>query len=377
MKTVRAHSSKVGQLTTQARRIANPAQHVHVDTRNEPKQGMVTNTADQKQDHKLALPRPITDKEKIDKWLRDTIEYPDELIDQTIDNHDNLFCCSRTMHEQRKTTDDHQPKTKREPELVKTRKPVKGHGRQVLTEEQEPDAMSDGESVITSISSVMGESARSTARSVRVKASVSDQGKHLKEVKSGFLDKPRSHVLVKHKWPHMNQNPRYITEALMFNQLNFPQFVGGECRTILRAENSSEVYGRLRILSKVAYLFDQCRSWEKARAAYFAIISSIEEGEASWDSSFGHYDLMCPAPSENKLENKPEYKNVPSRAKTQKTRDFFCKDYQKGDCQQSAPHRAWICNSMETVEHFCFTCFKAKLGKLTHVPGTEQCSNNR
>ena len=27
------------------------------------------------------------------------------------------------------------------------------------------------------------------------------------------------------------------------------------------------------------------------------MISSIEEGESSWDSSFGHYDMMCPPPA--------------------------------------------------------------------------------
>ena len=44
---------------------------------------------------------------------------------------------------------------------------------------------------------------------------------------SGFLDKPRSQVLIKLLWPHMNQNPRYVTSSLTFNQLNFAQFVGG------------------------------------------------------------------------------------------------------------------------------------------------------
>ena len=58
------------------------------------------------------------------------------------------------------------------------------------------------------------------------------------KLKSGFLDEPRSNVIVKLKWPHMNQNPRsnvivklkwphmnqnprYVTTALTFNQLSF------------------------------------------------------------------------------------------------------------------------------------------------------------
>ena len=62
---------------------------------------------------------------------------------------------------------------------------------------------------------------------------------------SGFLDKPRSQVLIKLMWPHMNQDPRYVTHSLTFNQLNFAQLVGGECRTILRCDSDAELCGRL------------------------------------------------------------------------------------------------------------------------------------
>ena len=194
------------------------------------------------------------------------------------------------------------------------------------------------------------------------------------KIKSGYLDKPRSSVMVKHEWPHMNQDPRYITEPLMFNQLNFSQFVGGECRTIIKAEDDEEKTGRLRVLSKIAYLFNQCDSWDRARAAYFAIISSIEEGEAHWSSSFGHYDMMCPAPQIVEAKEKSEGRvSQNPRPRTTPRRDFFCKEFQKGDCPQASPHRAWVRNSMETVEHFCSLCYRAKLGKQPHVPTSEQC----
>ena len=136
--------------------------------------------------------------------------------------------------------------------------------------------------------------------------------------KSGFLEKPWTRVLIKHTWPHMNQNPRYIPSPISFNQLSFPQFVGGECRTILKSEDAAEVGGRLHILSKVAYLFEQCKNWDKARSAYFAILSSIEEGEAIWTSSFGHYDLMCPAPvGDPRVDTRSDQKNAQSKNPTQ------------------------------------------------------------
>ena len=48
-----------------------------------------------------------------------------------------------------------------------------------------------------------------------------------KKIKSGFLDKPKSQVIQKLRWPHMNQNHRYVTTSLGFNELSFSQFVGG------------------------------------------------------------------------------------------------------------------------------------------------------
>ena len=49
----------------------------------------------------------------------------------------------------------------------------------------------------------------------------------------------------------MTPEPRYDSIALMYNELNFSQFVCGECCTITRFRNMKEVFGRLRILSKV------------------------------------------------------------------------------------------------------------------------------
>ena len=195
-------------------------------------------------------------------------------------------------------------------------------------------------------------------------------------LKSGFLDKPCTVVIAKQIWPHMNQNPRYVTTALTFNQLNFCQFVGGECRTILKTSDEEEVYGRLRVLSKVAYLYDQCRDWDRARAAYFAMVSSIEEGEASWSSTFGHYDMMCPPkweepPTRGDRQDRSKFNN-----KVQK-REFYCRDFQKGECSSPAPHRGWVKNGYENVDHFCFPCFRAKLGKLGHVPNSDDCGQKK
>ena len=200
------------------------------------------------------------------------------------------------------------------------------------------------------------------------------RGKKSKKIKSGFLDKPKSHVIKKLRWPHMNQNHRYVTSSLGFNELTFNQFVGGECRTIARTSCPEERLGRLRILSKVAYLFEQCKNWDKARGVYYAIVSSIEEGDMSWDSNMAQFDLMCPPYIPEKSE---QQRGAVKVNKVSQKKEFFCRDFQKGECSQAPPHRAWVRSSFEIVEHFCAQCYKAKLGKLMHAPGQENCMSNR
>ena len=122
------------------------------------------------------------------------------------------------------------------------------------------DMDSDGESVISNFLIRTGGS-NVTQVSHR---SIKPSSHHAKNPKSGFLDKQCTKVMFKLTWPHMSQNPRYVPEPRSFNQLSFAQFVGGECRTILKTEQAQEVTGRLKILSKIAYLYEQCKSWDRA-----------------------------------------------------------------------------------------------------------------
>ena len=183
---------------------------------------------------------------------------------------------------------------------------------------------SDGELVITACSFqsralVMSRQKTDSVKYSKINNKAIKNNKKLVELKSGFLDKPMSQVVIKHKWPHMNQNPQYNHQS---SDLNFQQFVGGECRMIIKTEHVNELYGCLRIMSKIAYLYDQCKSWDRARSAHFAIISSIEEGEAGWNSSFGHYDLMCVPPLEQKSDQYEPQGNS-SLGKNNSNHDYF------------------------------------------------------
>ena len=78
---------------------------------------------------------------------------------------------------------------------------------------------SDGELVVTACSFqsralVMSRQKTDSVKYSKINNKAIKNNKKLVELKSGFLDKPMSQVVIKHKWPHMNQNPQYITKAL-------------------------------------------------------------------------------------------------------------------------------------------------------------------
>ena len=85
----------------------------------------------------------------------------------------------------------------------------------------------DGESCYSIESRVRGGIEDKSVSGGSVRSQNSYRNSQGSRVKSGFLDKPKSEVLFKLRWPHMNQNPRYVTTGLHYNQLTFPQFVGG------------------------------------------------------------------------------------------------------------------------------------------------------
>ena len=73
------------------------------------------------------------------------------------------------------------------------------------------DTDSDGESVCSlnsnrSRQSSVSGSVSSVSKKSRASKMSKSHSMHGRNPKSGFLDKPRTCVLVKHMWPHMNQN---------------------------------------------------------------------------------------------------------------------------------------------------------------------------
>lgn len=198
-------------------------------------------------------------------------------------------------------------------------------------------ANEDGESMFSFATKLSGEAGRSDISNPKTK------------VKSGMYDKIADEVILKLKWPHKRLSRVWVPERVQPNQMTFEQVVAGEIAIILRSENPEEVRCRLHILQKLAYWNMQGQPWQRVRDIYMAILHSIEEGEANFQSTFNEYDQVFPV------------KQI-SKGKTFNKRDvFWCREYNRETCALDSGHKATIAGTERTVLHICAACWK--LGK--------------
>ena len=96
---------------------------------------------------------------------------------------------------------------------------------------------------------------------------------------------------------------------------------------------------------------------------YEAIIESIEMGEEEWTSDFSHYETMIPL----------------TRGEIRKDKDrsnelYWCKPYQKGQCNEISPHMALLRPDDPPVPvlHICAHCWIKEHCRAEHAES--ECS---
>ena len=193
-----------------------------------------------------------------------------------------------------------------------------------------------------------------------------------KESKSGRLDKPSTDVKTRLSWPHMFQNKRYVTKGLLFDELSFEQLVGGEARIMLGLQDKEQMFGRLRVLECCAYWLDRSKDWTLVRGIYTAIMESIERGDENWASDFYHYDALVARAKSN--WDKHDKGKV---AQTKKAFEYYCREYNRGECTLSAPHKAWVKGENRKVLHCCAACLRKDKEIRSHMQSDLSCPHYR
>ena len=185
------------------------------------------------------------------------------------------------------------------------------------------------------------------------------------KLKSGTYAKSNINIKVQEQWPHMNVLRKYCKRTT-FEQLEFDAFVAGEIKIILGLNSVAEMRGRLDFLLKISHWLCRSKDWPLVKGLYEAVLESIEMGEETWFSDFSHYGSMVPGVA--KQDNRGEVK---LRSK-EKTEVFWCKMYQRINCQETSPHMAQVKpdEPLVPVIHCCALCLQRD-GKRNDHPESE------
>ena len=211
---------------------------------------------------------------------------------------------------------------------------------------------------------------------------------------SGIKDRNMETVVNKQLYPHAALQQEYLWgwngENIEFRKLSFGLFVAGEIEVIMGGSmNRNDAQRRLQMLKTMAYRA-QYVEWSKLLHLHAAILAKIEMGFATWDSNFEQVEKMV-------LENpgkvdwssrlglrqpRTSGKNTggdrPSNARTSGWGDdrnivWWCKDFQSGSCDQSAPHTKNICGREVSVKHICAKCFQKDEAERSHPDTLPSC----
>ena len=192
-------------------------------------------------------------------------------------------------------------------------------------------------------------------------------GKNKKE--SGLAEKPTALFKNKLRYPHVHLEAFFNDPPSSMQKLEFEHYIVGETEQISVTMDRQEREGRMELMKTISEW--KVRSgWPAARSAYITVMRMLEMGKLNWNQDFRqlHYLLMTRSrgPTDfvkNQKQGKP------------KTRPdiWFCKDYNHGGCNKTAPHPTMINGVTRAVAHICAKCYLKSQSQQEHPESADTC----
>ena len=191
---------------------------------------------------------------------------------------------------------------------------------------------------------------------------IDDEGRG-RASRSGILDKATSNIQHKEIWLQKNLLEDWADEEVSFNQLLFEHYVAGEARTIELCTEPAQIFGRLKLIRRIAYAKLRGYEWHLIRKMYAAILTSIEARENTWESNFDRFENIL-------------YRRLHKNPKDKEVKKWYCRDYNRPEgCSRQSPHKAPVgaAGIIKTVLHICAACWMKDKAEKKHPEGHETC----
>ena len=202
-------------------------------------------------------------------------------------------------------------------------------------------------------------------------------------LKSGKRKTVSSRVKYPQEWPNSHLNLHFVSRKKDYEELSMSEFCAGYS-TILEFSKGIERKHRIAHLTELMYLSSKF-TWKTVLNYHGACLTEIERGQLEWGDSFlalkstilagGTLLSQSGGSLNNRSQSATGAAGYGGQNKPEST--LFCKNYQRGTCQQTRDHYGLFYGESRLLKHICATCWQ-KEGKLSRHPETaDECPHKQ
>ena len=190
--------------------------------------------------------------------------------------------------------------------------------------------------------------------------------------RSGKNKSITSDVKFPQEWPHSHLSLHFVNRKKAYEELSLGEFCAGYS-AILEFTRGSERDHRISHLKELMYLSTKF-TWRSVLNYHGACLMEIERGHLSWGDSFLILQSTTLAGSTLNAHNGNSGNRTggpPGQPKGEGT--IFCKNYQRGTCQQSRDHFGLFYGENRLLKHICAKCWLKDRKCESHPETSDDC----
>ena len=221
-----------------------------------------------------------------------------------------------------------------------------------------PDSSSSAESSSdSSFLETSDSSSESSEEEVKRSSRRKRKDKKSRKKRSGKDSKMTSYVKYPQEWPHAHLSLHFVNKSRKYDDLTIQEFCAGYC-SILDEVDGKELKYRVQHLRELMYLSTIYR-WECVLSYHAACLLEIERGHFRWGDSFQTLQMTTLAGG---VLQKPDHANRTNESGPV----FFCKNYQRGICEETSDHIGDYNGTSRFLRHICAICWLQSRKKAPH-----------
>ena len=186
--------------------------------------------------------------------------------------------------------------------------------------------------------------------------------------RSGKSKKLTSTVKYPQEWPHTHLSLHFVSKNKGYEDLSIEEFCAGYASILETVKSKKEFKFRLSHLKDLMYLATKYR-WDCILNYHAAVLLEIERGNVKWDDSF---QMLQSTTLAGGFLQSDESNSTASKKSTEGP-IMFCRNFQRGLCQEAHDHWGEFYGEQRYLRHICAKCWLQTRKKSPHSEDSDTC----